>query len=188
MFSLVSIGAVMGHLTVAGAASRSTCPGTPQGCEVAVGPAQQPVPAPSSRPSPSPSAAPGAVGAGPPQRCPPHCLLAALLTASSLPSSLPSSPSSLRGRGRAAPGPLPEGQRSGRPGARHSRSSDAGAEQTCRKLGPCCRHSLAGLEGSMRVGSPGPSKRPVSERPGRAPWLGGAGLLQFANVVQILSL
>lgn len=77
MFSLVSIGAVMGHLTVAGAASRSTCPGTPQGCEVAVGPAQQPVPAPSSRPGPSPSAAPGAVGAGPPQRCPPHCLLAA---------------------------------------------------------------------------------------------------------------
>lgn len=173
MFSLVSIGAVMGHLTVAGAASRSTCPGTPQGCEVAVGPAQQPVPAPSSRPSPSPSAAPGAVGAGPSQRCPPHCLLTA---------------SSLRGRGRAAPGPLPEGQRSGRPGAGHSRSSDAGAEQTCRKLGPCCRHSLAGLEGSLRVGSPGPSKQPVAERPGRAPWLGGAGLLQFANVVQILSL
>lgn len=128
-------------------------------------------------------------GAAPalPSSLPPRCLLAA----SSLPlaaSSLPSSPSSLRGWGRAAPGPLPEGQRSGRPGAGHSRSSDAGAEQTCRKLGPCCRHSLAGLEGSLRVGSPGPSKRPVAERPGRAPWLGGAGLLQFANVVQILSL
>lgn len=124
-----------------------------------------------TRPQPQRSTGGCGSGAAPalPSALPPRCLLTA---------------SSLRGRGRAAPGPLP----SGRPGAGHSRSSDAGAEQTCRKLGPCCRHSLAGLEGSLRVGSPGPSKRPVAERPGRAPWLGGAGLLQFANVVQILSL